>query len=246
MIYDDFYRNQLENVQSVRFYDDIVRQIESGNVGGVYKLNMVNKHTAFKDSFDAINAVIYDRPDFFFLGRTDRTVIIGSDLTLYNEILYNSRQTQRIRRLLNRDLDYIYRNTIGDDIFTKEKKVYDYIAKIITYENNGEELDHNVVGPILRGKGVCESYAKYLTLAFRKVGIPCIRISGVGHKEHHCWNIAWINAVPYHLDVTWEDVNKNKTRVGSRYFNLTDSEISKDHLILTKGLPRCNHSFIRR
>ena len=75
-------------------------------------------------------------------------------------------------------------------------------------------------------------------MALRRAGIPCIRVNGFGKNEAHCWNMAWIEGSPVHLDITWDGVNSNGD-VGFFYFNLTDEQITRDHKITTKGLPRC-------
>lgn len=243
MIYSDFYRNQLVTPQSVRFYDEIVHQIENGNTSGIYKFEITNRSGASNDAFSAIQMVIADNPQYFFLGRKDKTIINGNQLVLYNAVLYDIDEIIRIQEKIEDDLQFIYQHTFGDDEITKERKVYNLIVRGVTYINDGEETNHNITGPILKAKGVCDGYAKYLSLALRKVGIPSIRVTGIGRNQRHCWNMVWVNNTAYHLDASWESVSRDKVQVGSRYYNLSDKEISTDHVILTKGIPRCDHLF---
>ena len=243
MIYSDFYRNQLVTPQAVRFYDEIVHQIESGNTSGIYKFDITNRSGASIDVFSAIQMVIADNPQYFFLGRRNKTIINGNQIVLYNSVLYDKVDIIRIQERIEENLQFIYQYTSGDDEINKERKVYNYIVRGVTYVNDGEEANHNITGPILKAKGVCDGYAKYLSLALRKVGIPSIRVTGIGRNQRHCWNMVWVNNTAYHLDASWELVSRDKEQVGSRYFNLTEKEICRDHIIMTKCTPACNNIF---
>lgn len=237
-----FYRNQLKTKQATIFYDSIIKEIEKGNVSGEYRLHPIDYESASRDAFEAIKAIRYDRPDIFFLGFRNETYMIGNKyFEIKNSVLCDEHQVHRVQRLLDVILHELTKDLYGASELEREKQIYTRIRRLVKYDDKGDEIDHNVMGPILRRTAVCEGYTCILMLALRKVGIRCIRISGVGRFEKHCWIMAWINGTPYHLDVTWEGISLG--RVGNRYFNLTDRQISKDHLISTKGLPRCNVIF---
>lgn len=238
-----FYRDQLKSRQARDFYDGICVSISRGNLGGIFPLTVANRATATKDAFDAIQALHHDRPEFFFLGRSSRTLLRGNRFVLMNEVLYTPEQIRRIRVHLERELERITAGTAGLDEWEREKLVYERIIRQMTYRDHSaggvpKDYDHNVVGPLLQNSGVCEGFSCLLMLALRRVGIPCIRVSGVGKSEAHCWNLAWIEGSPVHLDITWDSVNE-RGDVGFFYFNLTDEQITRDHRITTKGLPPC-------
>lgn len=115
--------------------------------------------------------------------------------------------------------------------------MYDRLVLQLTYKNTGQEHDHNIVAPVLKKQGVCEGFTCLFILAMRRIGIPCIRVSGFGHNEHHCWNMVWLCGEPCHVDLTWEVCADG--HIMYRCFNLTDEEISRDHKIFTEGLPPC-------
>lgn len=67
---------------------------------------------------------------------------------------------------------------------------YDY-----TYSN------YTASGVLLKGKGVCQSYALAYQLLLDEVGIPnCLE-----HGENHVWNMIKLDGEWYHVDVTWDD-----------------------------------------
>lgn len=238
-----FYRDQLKTAQAREFYDALSGSISRGNLGGIYPLEYHTRSTAIRDGFDAIRALHNDRPDFFFIGHKCEAMIRGSRLVLMNEVPYTIDQIRQIRYYLNQTLDEFSAGTAGLPDWDRERIVYERVIRYLTYVDHGTEngpkhYDHNIVGPLLQGSGVCEGFSCLLMLALRRVGIPCIRVSGMGKNEAHCWNLAWIDGFPAHLDITWDCVNDNGD-VGFFYFNLTDEQITRDHKILTKGLPDC-------
>lgn len=238
-----FYRDQLKTKQAREFYDEICNSISRGNLGGIYPLNFKTRSTAMRDSFDAIRALRNDRPDFFFIGGKCEAMIRNNRLVLMNEVLYTPDQIKQIRRFLDKAFEDFTVGTSALPAWDREKIVYERIIRYLTYidhsvDDEPKDYDHNIVGPLLQGSGVCEGFSCLLMLALRKVGIPCIRVSGFGRNEAHCWNMAWIDGSPAHLDITWDSVN-DRGDVGFFYFNLTDEQITRDHKITTKGLPQC-------
>lgn len=53
--------------------------------------------------------------------------------------------------------------------YEREKMIHDYLCKNVIYEDIGEE-SHSIVGPLLKGKGVCDGISKseYLKLKCNK------------------------------------------------------------------------------
>lgn len=238
-----FYRDQLKSAQAREFYDALCGSISRGNLGGIYPLEYHTRGTAIQDGFDAIRALHHDRPDFFFIGDKCEAMIRGDRLVLMNNVLYTPDQICQIRRCLDRTLDALSAGTAGLPDWERERIVYERVIRFLSYADHGTEnapkdYDHNIVGPLLQGSGVCEGFSCLLMLALRRVSIPCIRVSGIGKDQAHCWNMAWIDGFPAHLDITWDCVNE-KGDVGFFYFNLTDEQITRDHKILTRGLPVC-------
>lgn len=237
---DKFYKRQLKNRQAKLYYDLMRIQTEQGNVSGIFDLPISDAETAIQDGFEAIKALKTDRPDFFHLGSVTRAVHKGNSLRIKNAVLYTPQQTLRLKKLLAHTLKKLTTGTQLMPAWDRERIVYERVAHLATYKNHGESHDHNIVGPIIKKSGVCESFSCILILALREAGIPCIKVSGFGKNESHCWNMAWIDGVPCHLDVTWE--TKTKNSVGYFYFNLTDKDIERDHTITTKALPQCRDS----
>lgn len=79
-------------------------------------------------------------------------------------------------------------------------------------------------GPLLLGKGICQSYSYAYQWLCHRAGLWCVTCSG----DCHCWNVIKLdNGLTYHVDLTWADSSGNF----ERYFCLTQSEIEIDHTL---------------
>ncbi|RHW63821.1 protease [Clostridium botulinum] len=137
--------------------------------------------------------------------------------------------------------------------FEKELALHDYIVRTadyntVNYKNGINALeDHTAYGVLVDHIGVCESYAKAMSLLLEEVGIECKYVTGVSVHDGkvgggHAWNIVKLDNEWYNLDATWDDpvsdrngaesVNKNTNSmatVNHTYFNIPDSIFNKDH-----------------
>ena len=118
-----------------------------------------------------------------------------------------------------------------------EKRIHDIIIKNVEYEDGGRKEDHEKTGPILTQKGVCDGISKLADTLFKMKGMESSLVYGVlcmgGEVQGpHAWNQVRIDGAWYHIDIT-EDLAISDGRLPYRYdyFNLSDYEISIDHVI---------------
>lgn len=132
----------------------------------------------------------------------------------------------------------------------KELSVHDMLCKTIIYDYSFAESSFECVGPLLFGKGVCEGISKASKLLFDFLGLKSIVVFGkkISNKDNnigdnnHAWNIVYIQNTPYHLDVTFNLTVMVFNSIRYDYFNLSDQEISYDHVFIKNDLPICNTS----
>ena len=109
---------------------------------------------------------------------------------------------------------------------------HNYLAKTIEYWliDNPSPLElsyrQSAYGALIRQKCVCQGYAE----AYKKIldykGIPCEVVSGKikGEESYHAWNIISVNSFNhYHVDVTWDSLEKGSKR--DDYFGLLDKDL---------------------
>lgn len=112
---------------------------------------------------------------------------------------------------------------------------------------------HEIIGPLGHGVGVCEGIAKVVKILCDALGIWCIIAISEANPEkkikyRHAWNIVRINGKYYHLDATFDNTLGHGERIRYDYFNLSDSQIFRDHEPVIWQIPPCEdgeHTYYR-
>ncbi len=134
----------------------------------------------------------------------------------------------------------------GDNEYERELLLHDALAKRITYRSTAHA--HDAYGALVEGVAVCEGYARAFQYVLYQAGIQCLIAEGssvnpdTGRSEAHAWNVVRIDGRYYHVDLTWDDIDRADLPVMYPYFNLPTTEIQTDHSIRTEEcyrLPMC-------
>ncbi len=111
---------------------------------------------------------------------------------------------------------------------------HDRIVQMGDYDNS--LALHTPDAILLRGTGVCESYAKSYYLLLRELGIPVDYVTGEANNgsdtEKHAWNAVFADGKWFLLDCTWDDPGEESgynPKVLHYYFGLTDILMGLDH-----------------
>ena len=103
---------------------------------------------------------------------------------------------------------------------------YDY-AGYLDYIQHDTPLardDYNICGALINGRAVCEGYALANIYLLSRLGIQSVFC--LSSQMRHGWNIVWIDDVPYHVDITWDDtVWDVDGKVEHQYFLLSSAEL---------------------
>lgn len=96
------------------------------------------------------------------------------------------------------------------------------------YEDDGvtpsdDTSAHNVLGVLVDGFGVCESYAKAFQMLLNYCGIENIYVTGYA-GEAHAWNLVCLDSEWYWYDLTWDDTPERGTGITHRYFCVNDTQ----------------------
>ena len=83
----------------------------------------------------------------------------------------------------------------------------------------------DATGVFFYGDGVCESYTAAMRLVLNILGLENDTI--VNKKGTHIWNRVLLDGVWYHIDVTWNDVEKYGGGFYNSYFLLTEDQLIK-------------------
>ena len=133
----------------------------------------------------------------------------------------------------------------------KVRKVHDYMCANIKYDYDGSDMNnvknfifaHNIMGVFANKKAQCEGIAKAAKVLLNAVDVKCIFITGKARDEkggwvEHGWNIVNIDGDAYHMDITMDIGASSDGEISYDYFNITDSQIRKNHVFST-GFPKC-------
>lgn len=92
----------------------------------------------------------------------------------------------------------------GSD-FDKIKAAHDELRACVTYDDSTETdiLSHTAYGALIKGKSVCEGYAKAYKLMLNAMNIKCNYVT----SAVHAWNEVEYDGKWYMVDVTNDDTN---------------------------------------
>lgn len=233
-----FYGDRLPG-QARRFYDVLDSRLAGGDYRAEVPLTLEERDRADRDAFAACKALRHDRPEYFFLGRKMTFVYCdGREGRLRMQILYTPAEIETLKTTFRQKMLPLMAGTADKSLVQREELIYSRLARQLRYQNTRSEQEHNLVGPMLASRGVCEGQNALLLYCLRRAGVTCVQVLGKGRTENHCWAMVWLNGEPVHCDVTWEKPGKGVMLY--RYFNLTDEQIARDHTgFAGQNLPAC-------
>ena len=109
-----------------------------------------------------------------------------------------------------------------------ELAIHDYLVSNVKYEL-GDDAIYNAYDTLINGTAVCNGYAECFKTFMDMLGIECVAISGSASGELHIWNLVNLEDAWYQVDVTWDDPINGNGHIEHAYFNITDSDMAKDH-----------------
>lgn len=233
-----FYGDRLPG-QARRFYDVLDCRLAGGDYRAEVPLTLEERDRADRDAFAACKALRHDRPEYFFLGRKMTFFYCGGrEGRLRMQILYTPAEIETLKTTFRQKMLPLMAGTADKSLVQREELIYSRLARQLRYQNTRSEQEHNLVGPMLASRGVCEGQNALLLYCLRRAGVTCVQVLGKGRTENHCWAMVWLNGEPVHCDVTWEKPGKGVMLY--RYFNLTDEQIARDHSgFAGQNLPAC-------
>ncbi len=260
---NEFYFSQLD-IYGKLIYSELYKNIENLKTGtytvnyGVTFNDLLHEENGaeiLENDFQvAVNALIFDKPEVFFLDITK--------MYLFTEITsFGPKKTYRISIGPNNGISYLsstfanenavrqYESeleNIANSIVTEQesykqiKQVHDYIVENIDYDSTISKPNiYNIYGALINNEAVCEGYAKAFKYIMDKLNIPCLIACGVGlnskgQTESHAWNYVRVYGTWYAVDTTWDDpviVGGGSATYDMRYqyFLKGSNDFFKDH-----------------
>ena len=220
-IYDGLYKNR-ENLKTGTYKIEFGETFESilNKDGGEDELK--------REYQSAIEALIYDNPEIFYLEATNMyiniekiTRITGIKYNVYidNESnvsyladgFYSKQGVDQAETQIEQTKNEILSLTTEKSDFEKIKIVHDYLIDNIEYDTTVLEKNiYNIYGALVSKKCVCEGYAKAFQYLMNELEIENVIVIGTatnsnGETENHAWNYVKLDDSWYAVDVTWDD-----------------------------------------
>jgi len=135
--------------------------------------------------------------------------------------------------------------------YQKELALHDYVVNNTEYDQRADtgnmpDDSYTAYGVLVNKTAVCQGYADAMDRLLTAVGIECKMVIGQANDGDewisHAWNIVKIQGQYYQLDSTWDDpvTNDGSDILSHSFFNITDSQISKNHQWDKSDYPECN------
>jgi hypothetical protein len=230
-----FYYNLLEQ-QEQAAYTDLAR----GLTGFLPEIAIAPLLGGHESIIRTMEAVLCDNPGLCFC-RAQRISYRDSrsKITFHPDYLYQKNEAGAMQARMIAAADKIIAGIpAGASGYEREKYLHDWFVRNMRYQEGNDERGfheaHSAIGPLLNNTGVCDGFAKAMTLLLRRVGLETVFVRGKSAFEMdgetgHAWNCVLLDGSYYHLDVTWDISLSNGGPVRYDYFNLSDSDIAPDH-----------------
>lgn len=243
---DGYTRSLLPAEQQV-IYDAFMQGINEGAESTTIK----NRDYTGEDVSAAVRAVMFDRPELFWVDFENLGYGIDSEgLKLTFAYKYEGEEKTTMQTQLDTKVDEIMGLMGGQQLVTAYEKatyLHDYIIKHCSYDQTQTRANtHNLYGALVEGSAVCDGYARAFQYLLTKAGIENYLVEGQASQtdiatgaiktEGHAWNKANLDGVITNIDVTWDDPDYELDNtaidaniVSHTYFGLSDAEISRSH-----------------
>lgn len=229
-----YYYNQLD-VYAKAIYDDLYSHKEDLKTG-LYTLDFdiafnallhedSGTETLEKDFQLAVNALVFDKPEIFYLDITKMYLL--TEITTFgpkktyrvsigpsNNVPYLSSSFPNIETIRNAEFqieNLVQSLRFSNDKYYQIREIHDFIVENTEYDETVSKSNiYNIYGTLINKEAVCEGYAKTFKYILDKLDIPCIIACGIGQNskgqtESHAWNYVKLNNAWYAVDVTWDD-----------------------------------------
>lgn len=235
---------------------------------GTYKIDFGNTFQSLLSEEDgdtelkkqyqsAIEALVYENPDIFYLDVTKMYINIekitkitgtkynvfinnGSDISYFADGFYSKEDVEEYETQIEQVKNRIVANLQGKSDYEKIKIVHDYLIDTTEYESDLSQYNvYDIYGALVNKRCVCEGYAKAFQYLMNELGIENTIVIGTGtnsknQTENHAWNYVKLDGNWYAVDVTWDDPIitgggklTNKSRY--EYFLKGSNTMSKNH-----------------
>lgn len=255
IIYDKLYDNK-ENLKTGTY------KIEFANTFQTLLAHENGEKELKEDYQSAIEALVYENPDIFYLDVTKLYINIekiskitevkynvyidnGNDVSYYSEGFYSKEDIEKYENQIQQVKNQVMSNLQGMTNYQKIKAIHDYLIDTISYETDLSKNNlYDIYGALVEKRCVCEGYAKAFQYFMNECGIQNTIVIGKGtnskkQTESHAWNYVQLDNNWYAVDVTWDDPiitggGKLTSKTKYKYFLKGAKTMEENHFAIGK------------
>lgn len=202
----------------------------------------ISNYNADKYRLDVIYSVLKDHSDIDYginSGSASLYLTAAGEKIMHIEFNYKFSKDKMLnmKNESKAKASQIVKSVVKPGMTDKEKELalHDYLVNHTKYDFEnyvkgtvpGES--YTDYGALVLGTAVCSGYAKAMYSMLNLAGIKSIIVQGYGDEVLHTWNLVYINGKYRHVDATWDDPISEGNILTHDYFNVTDSQLAKDH-----------------
>ncbi|MBQ4530759.1 MAG: hypothetical protein IJA36_09160 [Lachnospiraceae bacterium] len=213
------------------FGETTQRTSQSGGVNYIWNTVDISEYELERDEFrKVLFAIEADYPEFFWFNGDfsyNTTTVNGAEVVKkaylrveaeYAGVEERKSTQQTIEEGIKPYLEVIDKaKASGANDMTIELLLHDMIIEAVEYayvEGTATPSDaayaHSIVGVFDKMGVVCEGYSKAFQMLLSYAGIESIYAIGYGNGGGHAWNLVCLEGEWYNIDLTWDDVTKEK------------------------------------
>jgi len=198
------------------------------------------------DAKIVMTAFFADHPEVFYLDLSYKLSV--SKGLMYDrieiELSYSVENKQDLEQKIQKIeavIDSYTNNLASKSDFEKELYLHDHVATDVKYYTEITEIAdvpevyHTIYGAFIEKQAVCDGFAKTMQILLDRCDIENIFVTGMIDETPHAWNMIRLDYEWYHLDLTSDkyvkEADGSTKSVAHTYFNVTDEEILKSHVI---------------
>lgn len=151
-------------------------------------------------------SVLDDNPQIFWASGKGTYTVTGSTTTFTPEYTMDQTQQSQVQAQLDQSVS-AYQATLPTNAsdYQKVKAAYEYVITNADYDLNATHA-HDVLGVLVYGSGVCDSYAKAIQYLLTQEGVWSGFVWGTTNDgSAHAWNAVLVDGKWCYVDATWGD-----------------------------------------